>query len=272
MDFNSQIVFYTHDAATDRLLVYKDYHGIAGEGRDEQLSESDAQQLLSSWIEQRLFVFENWPSLSMEDIRQDLAKPLPKNVDERELALQVAYRKIDAALLTNTHISNGPFYYDSLGHLCGVQRVTFYNVSEILAALNAVVRAQYALDAARESDRVVKERLDRAASDRDPFVRLEGNRIVVRVSQSIDEYLSYRADRLTRMLLESGVDMTFANDITTITLGRVDSNQERLLWKGEVDRPFDPGAERFIRERFGIAERFDPDADAKYFFSHEPMR
>ncbi|HET9217794.1 MAG TPA: hypothetical protein VFR18_12490, partial [Terriglobia bacterium] len=240
IDFDDQVLTYTHDVSTDRLLVYKDYHGIRGSDSDG-LSEWEEEQLLSSWMEPRIFLFENWPSLSLDELREGLAKPLPSGESELDHVFETAYRKLVATVVASTHISNGPFYYDDAGRLSGVQRVTFHNLTELITLVNDSIRANYAKGAAdATNDGETRSRLTRAAADPRPFVLLDGNRITARLSRSKDEYLRDLDEPVFQMLLESGMKMTFADGITTLTIGHVESGKTKLLFgQHREDRPMD---------------------------------
>ena len=266
IDFDSQFITYTHDPTTDRFLVYKDYHGIHGEDDGERLSKNEEHQLLSTWIEQRIFLFENIPLLGIDEMRQELAQAPSQDADEYDRA----ERKFVSALVANTHISNGPFYYDDTGRISGVQRMTFYNVTELIALANDAFREDYAREARETKNVETRIRLSRVVADAGPFLLLEGNRITIRLSQSEDEYQDDLEDSLLQMIRNSGVRMTFADGITTATIGRIESSEETLPFnQGRDVRAVDRNVERFIRDRFGIAKRFDPVADAKFFFARD---
>ena len=64
----------------------------------------------------------------------------------------------------------------------------------------------------------------------------------------------------------SGGTIVHADGMVTIAFGRADSAGESLTGPGDSER-YSPVAVPFVRNNFGLAEKFDPAADAERFFA-----
>jgi hypothetical protein len=279
IEFEHQTLTFRHDAARDTLLIYQNYRGIRGEdharhGGPMALSPNEQHQLLSVWHDEHTFFFGNWiTELNLSEMRRKLAEETAPDAGEPATAEPVAMRQLATQLLTSVRIHSGPFYRDDRGHLGGVQRVTVSNVSAIVAAGNTAIRAACAEEAGKEAnDEVTRARFRRAAQDPEPFIVVDGNRITVRLPMSQQEYAksadpeSAGADPVVVAFARAGGKVTFAVGIATIVFGRTDSTRETLALPVEPDT-YDASAEAFVRDRFGIAEAFDPAVDAERFFA-----
>jgi len=270
MEFEQQTLWYHHDAATDTLRIHQTYRGIHGSDLPEGLSALEIDQLRSVWNGERTFFFGNWiTELDLTSGRKTLAETPASDLTEPARAYDAAMRRVISLLLAHSHISNGPFYTDDSGRLCGVQRVEITNLSRIIPAANDAMRAAFAEEAANENnDEGKRTRYARAANDPAPFIVITGNRISVRIPASREEFESEASpeddDNELQALQRAGGSATFADDIVTITFGREDSERESLTLP-EQPKVTVHNAETFVRERFGIAAKFDPAADADQF-------
>jgi hypothetical protein len=270
IEFESQTLSYRYDAKSDTIHIFQDYHGIFGEAASADdpnapLTQREIDQLASVWTTERTFFFSNWiVELNLAETRDKLAdasdvaeNPLERTVDERMRGLMQLF-------LANTRISDGPYYLDADGHLCGVQRVTITHVTDIVAAGNELIRAMLQVEA-QNSDRpaVMKALYARAATATKPFIEIEGNRITVRYPMLADDYEKALAEAKTddkddlARLTAAGVRVSFAEEWMTASFGRTDSTFEELTMPFSV-KPYRPTALEHVREHYGIATAFDP--------------
>jgi hypothetical protein len=264
IQFERQLLTYRHDPSSDTLRVYQTYVGVFGDGtaegtllsgasssgspvrHGEGLNPDEQNQLLDAFAGQQTYTYTSWPSLDFAEVRAEKAGLPPE-------AVQV--------LLAGLHVSNGPFYLDAEGRLCAVQRITVTHISKVLAAFEAVVRSDFAKDRGSRSAEQYALEL-RVAANPEPLVWLEGNRVTLRRPQLRENFESDDYDSL----VHAGVEIAFADDTATFRFGRTDSDHELFAVLPDPGATYVGNAVAFVRERFGIAERFDAQADAARFF------
>jgi hypothetical protein len=264
IQFERQLLTYRHDPGSDTLRVYQRYVGVFADGTTvgtllsgessslgaprhrEELNADEQKQLLDAFTGQQTYTFSSWLS-----------------IDFAEFRTEKTWLPHDAApvLLANLHVSNGPFYLDAEGRLCAVQRITVTHISKVLAALEAAVRSDLAKDMGPRSSEQYALDL-RVAADPSPLVALEGNRVTLRRPQLREDFDSDDYDHI----VHAGVHVAFADDVVTFAFGRTDTYQEFFAVLPDAGVTYVGNAVAFVREQFGIAERFDAQADAARFF------
>jgi hypothetical protein len=267
IQFVEQTMSYRYDAASDTLLIYQRYTGISGESEESGLSDNERAQLDSVLQGERTFFFNNWiTELNLSAIRKHL-QDNPPGADD---ATKQAEATLIRLLAESVHISNGPFFLDDQGRLCGVQRVTVRNVTRLLAAGNALIRVELKAEAENETEADKKRLLLQAAAQPEPFITIEGNRIQVRFpwDEHLEEDESYK--RLHAEFDRQGGSFTVADGWLTATLGARDSVRETLtlpFWdQKKLAHAGTPNAVPYVTQQVGLATAFDPAKDAERFF------
>lgn len=252
--FEQQTVSYLHDATRDRLLVHIIHSGIHGDARPTDLTEAEQADLLEAVQGRQVYLFDNWlPVVDLDALCIDLADPVNLHVSEAAQEAEIALRDWRALLAVNIQISNGPFYVDGAGHLSAVQHVTVSNVRALVQSGNRVWRQQAE---ARLIDEPDEPEWMVAASIAEP-VQLNGNQLVFR-------YPAEGELPGERRWLDAGV-LNVVNGVATLTLGSPAA--PRVTFATHPKHSYQPTAVEFVRQRFGLAERFDSKADADAFFS-----
>ena len=272
IEFKDQTASYRHDDASDTIYIFQDYRGIFGDSASADdpntpLTQPEIEQLASVWTTERTFFFANWIlELNLPEIRHKLADIDDASENPLERSFEERMRGLLPLFLANTRISNGPYYLDADGRLCGVQRVTITHVTDLVAAGNELIRAALQVDAADPNKPPETRALyARAATVADPFIAVEGNRITVRYPMLADDYEKAQSaaktddkDDLAR-LTAAGVRVSFADEWMTASFGRTDSAYEELTMPVSAES-YRPTALEHVREHYGIATAFDPKA------------
>jgi hypothetical protein len=254
ISFEQQTVSYQHDAARDRLLVHIVHSGIHGDARPKGLTEAEQADLLEAVQGRQVYLFDSWlPIVDLDALCIDLAEPVNPHVSEAAQQAEIALRDWRALLAVNIQISNGPFYVDGAGHLSAVQHITVSNVRALVQSGNRVWRQQAEARLIGEPD---EPEWMMAASIADP-VQLNGNQLVLR-------YLADGELPGERRWLDAGV-LNVLDGVATLTLGSPAA--PRVTFATSPKHSYQPSAVEFVRHRFGLAERFDPRADADAFFA-----
>ena len=216
------------------------------------------------WTGEQVFFFGNFlAGVDLAEFRDQIDRPPDPDTTPTAQAARAADNELNALIVANVHISNGPFYLDGAGRLCGVQRVTVTRVSAILSAVNVATRADQADEAVNpKTPATMRAVYDHAATDPRPSIVMDGNRVVVRAPSSRRDFDERDDSEFTR----AGGTVSFADDISTMSFGRSHSEREALTLPVHPGQ-YRPNAIAFVREHFGLAEEFDPVADADRFFS-----
>jgi hypothetical protein len=262
--FEEQTMSYEHDPEHDRLRVHTTYIGVFGDGlfseSDEmpanELTPEEKDELLAAARGQQIYFFDNLDRvIDLVELRGQLAMPAPPFAASADRAVADAKRAVWNSLLANATISNGPFYLDSRGRLCAVQRMTIVNLSSVVKAVNRALRLQAA-----------------ALADEDP----EWSREAVAVS----EWLVFEGNRFTVRYPRDNGHSSFAfpgalgpgASVVTRVFGDFDAR--RVTVSNRVEGRFVPNAIGFVRQHIGLELKFDAVLDADRFFSqgHAPGR
>jgi hypothetical protein len=262
IEFQRQTMTFHHDEKSDTLFIYQRYEGIFGTDGGEGLSETEQSQLASVLTGERTFFFDNWIfEIDVDRMRSDAAKAastLPGEPGEiASHALQM--------IAENTRVSTGPFHLAEGDRLCGVQRITIRNVSRVIAAVNEGARAQMRAESQKEGASEQDRARALAFADGPPAFELLGGRIQARLPVAEGER---GADDTKKKAAYSraGVKLEFVDGIQILSFGDpAKPTTEISLTVSE--REYQPTAVAFVRARFGIAEDFDPAADAAVFFA-----
>jgi hypothetical protein len=257
--FQEQSISYRYDVDSDRLLVHSIYAGIYGDGLFGSPEEDDPYGLTGDeedelvWAAsgQQMFFFDNWSQvLDLDEARRQLANPAGAVVSQRDRAADQARRELLRALADNVTMSKGPFYLDSAGRLCAVQRMTVRNLSAVIKVLNASWQPYVRSVAVEDPDWASR------AITIDSVLAFTGNQLVVRYPGWAEDPGTIPGD-VSRVFNEAG--------IVTLVVGRPDA--ARVTVTRTMETRYLPNAVGFVRQRFGIATRFDPALDAARFFT-----
>ena len=257
--FQEQTISYRHDVEHDRLLVHSTYVGIHGDGRfgafedddPDGLTVEEQDELASAALGQQLYFFDNWIRvLDMEDVGRQLARPSRSWAAELDRIADKARREWWRVLVENVTISGGPFYLDPANRLCAVQRVTVTNLSAVVGAFNASWRPFVRSVAVEDPDWASR------AITIEAVMAFTGNQLTIRYPSDTGENESSLGD-VVRAFKEGG--------IMTLVVGRPSSS--RVTITKSVESGYLPNAVGFVRQRLGIAKKFDPVVDADRFLS-----
>ena len=257
--FEQQTVSYQHDEARDRLLVHVVYSGIHGDAAftpavrltATELTEAEKTDLVEVVRGRQVYLFDNWlPIVDLDALCVDLAEPMDPHVSDAERVAEIALRDWWTLLARNMHISNGPFYIDDGGKLSAVQRITISNFRAVVQSANRAWTLQ------AEAWLLDEPEWESAARIAEP-IRITGNQLVLRYPAG-DEVPG------ERRWLNAGI-LNSADGIATLTLGSPAA--PRVTFATPSADHYLPNAVEFVRQRFGLAERFDPKTDADAFFA-----
>jgi hypothetical protein len=196
--FSRQTMTMHHDQAADRVLIFQVYEGI--QGSEEALTEKEQQELASVFSGERTFFFANWlfeynrkvveDSVTKARQRLQVAAGQPALAPaEREAA--EATVALGEAVLAHVKVTNGRFYRNSAGQLCGYQQVTIEQVSKLVTVANASIN-RFVL-AKLPATATGGEALRRAAASRGhQWIALAGNRLRFQIPATAEEYWQKR--------------------------------------------------------------------------------
>lgn len=270
IDFGEQAAMYHYDLPTDTLRLFQEYRGIRS---DKEVAGAEEREQLASVVKgQRTFFFNNWMTdyerARVEDSLASLRDPVKRaarKLDEGGLAKLEKFLKL---LLENVRVENGPFYFDSSGHLCGVQYVTVTKCSEVLAAGNdyAPVFAR-SLAAESNSDPAEKAAWLKYAAKPQPMVTIEGNLVTARFPLTAADY-----DRQFRAAAEdpksaerkAGLKLSFTNNLMTLQYGGKGDNVSRLTLTVNTNK-YTTNLVELARAQHVVRDRFNAKKAAKEF-------
>ena len=251
VNFEQQTVSYRHDAARDRLLVHIVYSGIHGDTLDTGLSGAEETDLLEVVQGRQIYLFDSWPPMvDLDALCTELDEPVTSHGSDAARVAEIALRDWWTLLAANVQISNGPFYIDGTGRLSAVQRIVISNLGAVVKSANRAWTLQaeaWLLDAPE---------WEWVARIAEPF-RISGNQLILR-------YPEGRASPGERRWLDGGI-LNIVDGIATLTLGSPAA--PRVGFVTPAADSYLPNAVEFVRRRFGLAEKFDPKADADAFFA-----
>lgn len=180
-------------------------------------------------------------------------------------AYEAAIRGSVDAALGNVKVENVGFYYDSKRRLCGAQRITVKNVSQVLNALNKLMPFLMREEAGKEDKSAEERRLLRAfaASGRE-VLQLDGNRLVLRWPVTEEQFRQARDDaRNGRGFKSSGGEMSYIDGAIALTIGERDAARTALTLPFSEKNYSDNAVS--AAKKHGILESFDAAAAARTF-------
>ena len=257
ISFDQQTVSYQHDTARDQLRVHIVYSGIRGgtastpamRTRATGLTEAEQMDLLDVVRGRQIYLFDSWPPIvDLDALCNELAEPMTADVSDAVRLAEIALRDWWTMLTTNVQISNGPFYLDGAGRLSAVQRIVISNPGAVVKSANRAWARQadaWLLDAPE---------WEWAARIDEPF-RIMGNQLILR-------YPAGDESPGERRWLDGGI-LNIVDGMATLTLGSPAA--PRVTFVTPSAGNYQPNAVEFVRQRFGLAEHFDPKADADSF-------
>jgi hypothetical protein len=264
IEFERQTVYWRHNAAADTLLMVQDYQGIFGADGPVALNEDERTQLTSVMTSERTFFFSNWIMEYSRNTLLDLRQAGVGEIDP-DPAYEAAARALVELALANVKVDNAGFYYNAKKELCGAQRVTVKNVSKVFEALNKlllfVVREEGRKeDKSDEEKRVLLDYHRGGAA----MVRLDGNRLEIRVPLTESDYRSFKNEsRQGKAFAASGGTIAYEAGVMTMAIG---GREEKI---SSVSMPFSEHTYRGnaveAARAYGIKETFDAAAEAREF-------
>lgn len=272
IEFESQNVTYTYNAAKDTLKIFSDYHGIFGADSADKISAEELKQLDSVLNTQRTFFFCNWISEFNEAQLREQLKDMENSAKDAPLKpAQTHVQALLKLLVDNVKVKNGRFYLDSAGKLSAVQFVTVTHVSKLIAAGNVVLRDTIQEEADKaDGDALEKDVYRKSAERQVEYIKLEGNHLTLRfpaTQKDFDEWMApdsgkKQADEFKK----SGGKITFANNEAVFSIGSKDVPQVRLTESFSA-KPYSTNLLTIIRQRNLIKNAPEPDGTAKEFLS-----
>ena len=173
-------------------------------------------------------------------------------------------------LVDHVRIENGGWYIDGDGKLSGVQRVTITGVSNLVAAGNVVIRDAYkdAADSFATNETVHALYLKSIEQPRE-YIKLEGNRITVRLPATKAEYEEHVLAEGSRKQLEqfkkSGGQVDFKDNEIIASIGQPTDKQ--TTWTMSFsEKTYRTNLLQEVKKRGLIQEKLDPEAAARSFF------
>ena len=261
IEFKSQTMSWYHDEASDSLLIHQRYEGIFGADRTEELTAKERGELVSVLTGEHTFFFSNW--ILELDVAALRAEAREAAAESGPGAAEVA--RACQLVADNVRVSNGPFYLDDGGRLCGVQRIVLTNVSAVVTAINAACRAQAVAEADDEGKSGNERTFLRAIAGGLPCVELKGGWLRLRLPLGKDESAEQATEGAAEVE-EAGGRLEIVDRVQVLSFGDPDVPRQALALPVSAS-DYRPNAVEFVRQRFGIAEAFDPEADLAAFFA-----
>ena len=262
LDFAEQTVTYQYHVKSDTFLIVQDYRGIHGADDAHILTEKELKQLGSVLRGQRTFFFSNW---IFEYDAETVRKAIEKETDDpHEKRLQVWLRRLQ----DRVKVENGPFYKDTEGRLCGIQRVTIRDFRRLLEEGNRLARA-FILDGRMDEDfdgPTLRLAHARAKAGHD-FLTVQGNQLRLEIPVSAKEFQeSFHDDDepAAPYIKQLGGTLRHKDNLMTLSFGKPGDKRVRLNLKlpGKTYRPNAIGP---VRAQNKILPKLDP---AKYARQH----
>ncbi len=276
LEFEEQVLTYHYDQKSDTIRIFQDYHGIFGASAKDasatRLSTEEMDQLQSVLKGQRTFFFSNWIlEFNREELSRSLAdlKSPEKSSDQKLSAAGVAkMEKLLQQLLANVQVTNGPFYFNKQGKLCGVQYVTVTKFSEVVAAANEFAPffiTSESVDKPADDASAMK----RFAKNPKQLIEFRGNAITVRWPMAKSTYQENFGNRTRAAELKrGGLTTSFADDVVTIKIGK-SSEQISRLALGFSTNTYAGNLVASAKAQHTIKDKFDPAADGKRFLLNQ---
>ncbi|MBI5773785.1 MAG: hypothetical protein HZA89_08590 [Verrucomicrobia bacterium] len=276
LEFEEQTLAYRHDAQTDTLRIFQDYHGIFGGDQADGLSRDEQEQLRSVLTTPRTFFFANWIfEINHAALREQLNRLRdPEKRREEKFSEEgiVRLEQFFKTLLANSKIENGPLYLDAKGRLCGAQFVTLTKISEVLRTANAVIPDFLRQEAAKEETTAEgKAVMLASAQKRKIFLCLQGNEFTITWPLTRAAYekafgAAAEPDPKAAAFRRSGGKVSFADNEVTLTIGAV-SDSTTTLTLPMSDKPYVGNAVETAKAQGTIKEKFDAPTAMKKFLA-----
>lgn len=271
IEFDRQTVTYQHDAASDTLLIHQTYHGLYGADDVTKLSDPEREQLTSVMKGQRTFFFANWIfELNVEAFREGLTEAAVPKSNSLEEAHRRAQTNLLALLVANVRVENGKLFLNEKGQPCGTQRVTIRNVSQLLAAGNALMRKALEVEMKGKETAAERELINTSLARPEPFFSLTGQQIRFRFPLSQAEFnkLDDGDEKLRRFVAEfarAGGTMNHEQGEVHVRFGRTDAQRETVTLPMAGKESYRANALPHLRDTYSLAKDFDPQKDRDEF-------
>lgn len=266
IEFVRQTMSYRHDTATDTLYIFQDYQGIFGAKNASRLEADEVDQLASVMKGERTFFFNNWiTEYNRAALEEELRKPKGEINENPEY--EAAVRTLGQSALANIRVENVGFYTNKEGQLCGAQRVTIRQCSQVLAALNRIlphlVREQAAQPDKSEAE---KRSLLRFTASGEPFIRFDGNQMVFRWPLTEADYREFNGSPHAKSIREAGGSVTYGDGVLILKLGEPKAKTVSFTLPFSTNS-YVPNALAEAKG-YGIKKAFDPRQAAAQFLTH----
>ena len=212
--FERQALSLRYDPDVDAMLIFQVYEGIYADSGAEAPNENERNQLQSLFDGDRTFFFSNWIFEYNEANLQEMVdeyRELTAKLRTRQSLTQEEREKVEdiewaipmvIAALDNVRVRNGEFYLNDAGELCGYQKVTISNVSGLVRAANRAISVKVRGAYEERGDDLTAaaaewwERLKKAAEHNYVWIRVDENRVMVRVPMDYKMYREMKGDFL----------------------------------------------------------------------------
>jgi len=281
VDFDGQTLSFRYDAKSDRLLIFQHFEGIHTDGdaaapsakakakgkakgkkkkaKPRSPTEKERRELESVVKGQRTFFFGNWiTEYNRADCEADIVQSSAKlaSLGEPEKAALKARIAVCRQLVASVKITNGKFFLNKQGQLCGYQLVVVEQVSKLLPLINDAIRTFVATDPMDKITAAGREKV-RAFAKKGRWVELEGGELRIRYYDTYDEFLELR-EGLLKQFLQAQIILNYDEPLIEIIIGRK-GNKRTTLTTPSKSKP-DRRLIRHVRKTYGIEKKVDVDS------------
>ena len=276
IEFERQTVSYRYDAKSDTIRFFQHYQGIFGASNTDELSDEEQSQLNSVLTTERTFFFSNWVfEFNRETIREWLAElKTPEGLEKfkGDVAALPRLEKLLKLVLDSVRVENVGFHIGDGGKLCGAQRVTMKNASQIITAANEVIRDAYKQVAAKP-ETAVEERaiLEKSVARQQAYIALDGNRLRVRLPVTRTDYdrefsPDAKPSKQVGELVQSGGSLAFDNNELIATFGGV-KDDVTTLTLSMSEKQYVSNLLEVVKRKPGLKGAFDVKAAVAEFLA-----
>ncbi|MBN2498245.1 MAG: hypothetical protein JXR96_26880 [Deltaproteobacteria bacterium] len=265
-----QTIDWRYDQSADQLKLFHVFTGIHAvrvlSGGGPLPTTSDLEELARA-VEGRVTGAFVWIlTLDAEAFRKEIASidgKLPGARGQEERALS-AMRAMLQHLLDETRIRTGPFWLDGDGRLACYQQVTISKVRSLVEKVNALLGLMVA-EQARKFEPAEQAAIAELAA-RGDWLRIDGQRLRVRLPGSLREYRDIREDVLAEFP-DDDVVVNYDQPMVEVIFGRLGPGpgRARMHKKPQSGKTYD-NLVPHVREKYGLAKPPDLEALRAAFF------
>jgi hypothetical protein len=276
VEFERQTIVWRHDVDRDELRMVMIYEGIQA---GNEVDAEELGELRSVLLRPRTFFFSNWIFEYDRDVWLEMRDDVRANRDEVSPEFYAAVMRLNELVLDNVRVDNGDFYLNDANKLAGYQRVTFSNVSAIVAAANALMNTALLdeeLDASDIAYGSASEGmvLDAAYAGHEWITLYEGE-LRLRLPTARTDYEELRLeladDDYWLAYTEAGMRWTYVNGVQELVFGEPWASRNSMSVAVD-DSPYQPNLLDFVEEEGLLETHPDFDAIERRFLDREASR